>query len=921
MKKNLVVKIFGMMLVIALVISLFPSGRISADPQESENNNEEVYYGDVDDDGKIGAKDITTLRRYLAGGWDVTINDVKSDVNADGNVDAKDVTVLRRYLAGGWGVTLPDDPNKEPEPIAFRQASLDSINIIFDSPISEYSKDYVTAYYMNGEEKKYFNVLGVNVDYEDIIELNVKFDSYIPQGETIYAEYKGIALGSIKSVEVTADSVCAIEVQPLTVIADQETKLQYKLLDQYGVDITGMMGTVLNGSIKAELAEASIDSYIAGLTDFRIYIRSPYETFYVIVSYSWIDADGIQKCVEVRKQAVSVPDEPWQLQGFMGVITHEYDEDLVSSDHRSLNYYDDKISPLTMDTKNVVLQIAVSYYRQGETWFDTGNYSRNLYLTAYPDRKRYERYDFESSDRSVVRIIMSSGNKAWLELNNAGNTNILVYGALTDGNREVIGVVPVKVMPSPNSLLNDLGAEYVHNNTIDSEIRITASDAESFVLSDGAKNTALKDAECCIDSPDANVVQIAVPYTNIDSTVYAGLEKAPLSSEFTEYVVESSNTDIVELGEIVSGKLKLTCKDIGLSTISLYGKGADGTLTLLATKSIRVSRSKVNSPEVVSVRQADLETIEVIFDRDVTGAKLWSEDFSLYYTVQDVKISFSFVHDIAVEGDKALVRFMSRFTQETEHFVEFDGKLAGSFTAATVSDGSVAKVVVDTVNVEPDKLKSIDYRLFDSNNVDITEGIYSTLTGTVRFRIKEQERYPFAMIMYDSCIYLADEDSACTIVGIYSWIDADGNMHEAKGEAVCATGDGKLLPAVASYGQGGYPEESTPVRLEVYTYRGSSVLQDDYIEKKINSAYADDSLNILVNVMDQYGNSIEDITVNVQMIYSRYTGYSGPDTLISGQPYNLKASEVSGNGVLKLELTCGDGSGELTKRLLLEVGK
>ncbi len=62
--------------------------------------------GDVNGDGEITSKDVTILRRYLAGGWNVEINEVNSDINGDGEVTSKDVTLLRRYLAGGWGVEL-----------------------------------------------------------------------------------------------------------------------------------------------------------------------------------------------------------------------------------------------------------------------------------------------------------------------------------------------------------------------------------------------------------------------------------------------------------------------------------------------------------------------------------------------------------------------------------------------------------------------------------------------------------------------------------------------------------------------------------------------------------------------------------------------------------------------------------------------
>lgn len=60
---------------------------------------DEYLAGDVNNDGVVDAKDVTALRRYLAG-WDITVQENSADMNGDGSVDAKDVTVLRRYLAG-----------------------------------------------------------------------------------------------------------------------------------------------------------------------------------------------------------------------------------------------------------------------------------------------------------------------------------------------------------------------------------------------------------------------------------------------------------------------------------------------------------------------------------------------------------------------------------------------------------------------------------------------------------------------------------------------------------------------------------------------------------------------------------------------------------------------------------------------------
>ena len=62
--------------------------------------------GDVDYSGDVGLGDVVLISRWLAGGWNVTLDETVADVNDDLVVDLKDAVLIRRYLAGGWGVTL-----------------------------------------------------------------------------------------------------------------------------------------------------------------------------------------------------------------------------------------------------------------------------------------------------------------------------------------------------------------------------------------------------------------------------------------------------------------------------------------------------------------------------------------------------------------------------------------------------------------------------------------------------------------------------------------------------------------------------------------------------------------------------------------------------------------------------------------------
>lgn len=78
------------------------SGTVSVDNIDSHV----IRPGDTDEDGEITLQDVALITRWLAGGWNVTINRMNANVNQDGVVDLKDAVLIRRFLAGGWSVTL-----------------------------------------------------------------------------------------------------------------------------------------------------------------------------------------------------------------------------------------------------------------------------------------------------------------------------------------------------------------------------------------------------------------------------------------------------------------------------------------------------------------------------------------------------------------------------------------------------------------------------------------------------------------------------------------------------------------------------------------------------------------------------------------------------------------------------------------------
>ncbi|MBR5178670.1 MAG: dockerin type I repeat-containing protein [Lachnospiraceae bacterium] len=107
MDKKMRRRIFGTLIILGMGITLLPGKDIKADPDTPEEVSVTVdCAGDADGNQIVNAKDVTLIRRRLAGGWGVELDEAKVDVDGDGKLSAKDVTIVRRFLAGGWGVSL-----------------------------------------------------------------------------------------------------------------------------------------------------------------------------------------------------------------------------------------------------------------------------------------------------------------------------------------------------------------------------------------------------------------------------------------------------------------------------------------------------------------------------------------------------------------------------------------------------------------------------------------------------------------------------------------------------------------------------------------------------------------------------------------------------------------------------------------------
>jgi hypothetical protein len=58
----------------------------------------EITLGDVNEDGRVNAKDVTSLMKYLVGNEPKVFNEAAADKNGDGKLNAKDVIALMKFI-------------------------------------------------------------------------------------------------------------------------------------------------------------------------------------------------------------------------------------------------------------------------------------------------------------------------------------------------------------------------------------------------------------------------------------------------------------------------------------------------------------------------------------------------------------------------------------------------------------------------------------------------------------------------------------------------------------------------------------------------------------------------------------------------------------------------------------------------------
>lgn len=781
-------RLLGIGLSFALAFSMLPVMDVSADPEGPED----VYYGDLNCDGLVNTKDVTLLRRHLTGGWDAEIVEERADINSDGVVNAKDVTVLRRYLAGGWGVVLPEAPAEIAEPewklnnvIGYITDYNNSPDLVRDDGTLNDSCRSIT--WAMGDSV--VPALQIAVEYVRSDTGIVRYEGLNNTGEVTGGKYIAYNVKSSDETIVMIKGMSGNRIRLIGNKAGTAGLVVYGITSDYKQEIIGAIPVEIRAPRKPSILMCStIGKNILDLDN-------PDDSVDIMVNLR------DQYAEEIRGKAISIENDPMNGAAMQsgntvsGNTYRIYSSDVEKGKSNFLNAkitcesltygvliklensgcYEpesDDVATIEVPDQNVEPGHETAVYFIAKD--SNGNEVSMEDLKALPGilSISLENYDYTDTYLSNGKILIGSANKTYIVAVN--------FDYLAKVENDVYIMKHIRKTGTVSSFIND---EYSFDERKGAELIISAGDSNILVNPDGTKNDGVENARYfTMDTPNLYQVQIAVPYYNVNGTVYEGFGVDLEPAIYQSYLVESSNKAVVEIGEVIGGWLPITCNSAGTAKITLYGVKEDLTKVKLAEKEITVERAISEIPEPISMRQVSLNSVEVTFDKVVTG--LLASDFKAYYLLAgETKYYPSAVERVTMTENKAIVKFFSNFREDTEYYVEYLWMQVGSFTTVQVPSDAVASVQILGQTLAAGNQYDIHYKLLDKNGVDITDAP-SLYDGTISFSTNVDES---VVQIYNngqrSKLYILEKDREFTITGTYSWTSADGTSCMVRGSA------------------------------------------------------------------------------------------------------------------------------------------
>lgn len=369
--------------------------------------------------------------------------------------------------------------------VAAEQSALDAVKVTFDTKVAGLDKSLFKVYYKVKDAKiSAGDIKDVNgiVYGEDGNTVEVNFLRNFFGGREYFVEFNGEVVGSFTAITVNQDSPKQVILVTETVQAGVKTFVDYKILDENGIDIKNEVGSankLCKGTIKFETSNKQGQGTASvSPTKGEILISNIGTSVDLKVTVDWRDSKNTPCKIEDKKTVTAI--DP--IMPVLGEIKSTMTKNeagakpilkVVNAQQRLqdvVNSWEGGwIGEFTMteaSTKNasgsavavVGLQVAIPYTdRYGNVFYD---YIGKTYGDSEKVNRLYKKYVAVSSDPGIVMI--GDDKTAALKYddtnddliiplvaNQVGEASIIIYGVPFDKKapKEVVGIVGVSVEP------------------------------------------------------------------------------------------------------------------------------------------------------------------------------------------------------------------------------------------------------------------------------------------------------------------------------------------------------------------------------------------------------------------------------------------------------------------------------------------
>ena len=187
----------------------------------------------------------------------------------------------------------------------------------------------------------------------------------------------------------------------------------------------------------------------------------------------------------------------------------------------------------------------------------------------------------------------------------------------------------------------------------------------------------------------------------------------------------------------------------------------------------------------VDAKQVALNAAAVTFESNVTG--LTADNFNAYYEVNDTKVYPTAAQTVVCKDNVATVTFLSDFIPGFTYFIEYDGKVAGSFPAAKITADAAEHIEIPAQEITVGVPTKLTFKIVDANGIDIKSLLGTTLNGILTFELEKGDIDTYITSGYEPEVYIGTVGKSYTVKAVYTWIDANGKEKKAEGTGLVAS--------------------------------------------------------------------------------------------------------------------------------------